>query len=419
MIDVDPQLDARLRSFYEQIEEGPAPSQLLEFEPPAFRRDRRPLNMAVGAVGLLAVAAGIAVFAVELNSHRDVSPATTTHVSPLPRIPLFGDAGLPASAQVVVPLRSGTGSAQIRTFVPEGTLYIQFDCVGKGAFTVRSTNSIVDNVLEPEGCSSSFGAITWTVDGPKTYDGHPITLAVAADPAMRWGILIAESGIGLPPLGGAGLPAHSKTLVPATVFAGSTPLPTFTPTEPYYIETACIGGGPFDIKSSDGSENVQQYGCGSVGGYEWISPSSPGQVLGHPLTLLVDAPEATWEVLVVESDVATSPNAPPPSVFGVPSQSSVLVPATRGTGPAQLPTFTPNGTYYIEYACSGPGGLSIAFTSGAPFGGSSNCLGLDTADTIGSDPNQPTVAATSLGVQVDPSTSWEILIYQTSGPPHS
>ena len=49
MIDIDPRLDERLRSFYDQIEASPVPARVMEPAPVAPTRGRRTINVLAGA----------------------------------------------------------------------------------------------------------------------------------------------------------------------------------------------------------------------------------------------------------------------------------------------------------------------------------------------------------------------------------
>jgi len=143
-----------------------------------------------------AIAGSVAVFTVELRSHDAPASATTPGASPsastlptasasaLKKMPVLGAGGIPASAHKVIAVRRGQGSVLLQTFVPQGTLYIQFDCAGPGAFKIVSTDHVVGNDL-PQ-CSSSFGVTTLTVGSPKVYDDKPLTLQVTADASMAW-----------------------------------------------------------------------------------------------------------------------------------------------------------------------------------------------------------------------------------------
>jgi hypothetical protein len=311
MLDIDPGLDTRLRAFFDQIEGTEIPSRLAVFEPATNPKGRRAVNLFAGAAGVAAIAVGVAVFAIDLNSH---------HVGGSPR--------------------------------------------------------------------QSGQSVATSTPGPSL-------------PVLP---LLGES----PPL-----PATSKVLIPVIEIQGAVTLPTFTPTEPFYIETSCIGTGAFNLQSADGSINVMQYGCGSGGGTEVISGGKK-QVLGKPLSLHVDAPSMTWEILIVESDTPTdSPNffADP---FLVPTGAHVLLPPTTGIGSFALPAFTPVSSYYIVSACSGAGVVNIVSPSGAIIAGEGTCGGLRSAGKILRD-NQVSGQPQSLSIQAQPSTTWKILVYEIGG----
>jgi hypothetical protein len=71
-----------------------------------------------------------------------MSPIATTVVSatpslPLPKLPFSNLAGASYNDAVLVPVTTGSGSRQFRSYTPHGkTLYIQFSCEGKGTLTL-------------------------------------------------------------------------------------------------------------------------------------------------------------------------------------------------------------------------------------------------------------------------------------------
>lgn len=61
MIDIDPRLDGRLRSFYEDIEAERPGREFERFKVPLQRPQRRPLNFVAGIAGFAIAAAGVGV----------------------------------------------------------------------------------------------------------------------------------------------------------------------------------------------------------------------------------------------------------------------------------------------------------------------------------------------------------------------
>ena len=158
MIDIDPGLDTQLQAFFEHIEASAPPPGLTDIDVTAPARRRRAINLMAGLAAAAVVAGSVAVFALELRSHNAPAPGpATTSSSPsgrpsaspsaLKKMPLLGTAGIPASAHEVMPLRRGQGSVVLKSFVPQGTLYIQFDCAGPGPFKIISTDRVIGDGL--------------------------------------------------------------------------------------------------------------------------------------------------------------------------------------------------------------------------------------------------------------------------------
>jgi hypothetical protein len=421
MVEIDPGLDTRLRAFFDHYESEAMPPRLAMFDQEAKPKRRAAVQFAVGALGVAVIAGAAAVFAIELGNHNGSGSPTpggrsTGTNTPDPALPVLGS-NLPTSAHVLVPATYGTGSAVLSTFVVDAhqLVDVQAVCIGGDTSHFQATFSAGGSASP-----SLFGCSDNRADGSeffiqRGFSTGPTTIDIQADSATSWELFVYEtpSPPGLPILGGSPpLPANAQVLVPETFGNGSGTLPAFTPTEPYYIQMACNGVGPFDLESADGSVSVRQFDCGEGPSTETIFPPK-NQVLGQPLSVSVDAPNMTWEILIVESDKPTPTASTQPSGFTVPPGAKILVPVTQGTGPTTLPAFAPNGSsYFFIAACSGSGGLSV-LQSGTVLGGESPCAGLNS--TAGNEfvdrvPGQPE----SLSIDVGPSTTWKILIYEMS-----
>jgi WD40-like Beta Propeller Repeat len=222
MLDIEPELDRKLGALYDHIEAQEPPASLALITSPPFRSDHKVVSRLVSVAGIAAIAAGIVLFATELNAHRITTP--TTHPasppspvwspSPLPSpnprfaLPSLPDRTLlPASVRVLVPETQGAGEATV-TIIPEGKLYIQYACVGNSSFIILPTNA---SVLGPElrpGCSSSYAGARaagptlpayWTDVATAVYLGKPLTLKIYTGPSTTWELFIAESGPPVPP----------------------------------------------------------------------------------------------------------------------------------------------------------------------------------------------------------------------------
>ncbi len=421
MIEIDPGLDLKLQGFFEHVEASRPPLRLTHLDLAAPHRARRTFNLFVGLAAAAIVAASAAVFAVELGSHHGTAagPAASSPAaspsrsaapssSPLVAVPLIGPGGVPASAHVVIPTTRGRGSLQLQTFVPQGTVYIQFSCAGPGPFDISSTNRAVGSELQQ--CSASFGASTITVEGSKTYDDKPLTLKVTADPSMVWELYVAESQA---PLAQFTVHADEQVLVPVTYASGSVTLPTFSagPDEWINVEDACISstsantlqiaGNPFSFG------DITQYGCSNPSGSGAGSGGGPGLVGGRgsgPISVHVKAdPSVSWEILITAG----------PTFIGLSSSADVAAaPAAYGMGPDTLATFSPTQTYSVAFVCSGVGALTIASSSFTHIA-TPSCGGNSDSFT---PPNQVPGEPVVLSVDAPPSVGWEIYIYYANGP---
>ncbi len=85
MLDLDPRLDQRLRSLYEQIEEVNAPAHLAHFVPERTKPRSRGFNFVIATAALAVVAIAVVGFAVELRAHlAGTGPAPAVHAIPTP-----------------------------------------------------------------------------------------------------------------------------------------------------------------------------------------------------------------------------------------------------------------------------------------------------------------------------------------------
>ena len=409
MVDIDPGLDTKLRAFFEQIEASAPPPDLTDIDIVVRDRPRRTLNLFAGFGAAALVAASVTVFALELRSH-DKAPAPAVTSAPpsasasssLKKMPVLGDAGVPASAHVVIPVTTGHGSLQLETFVPQGTLYVQFDCIGAGPFKIASTNHVIGNNLLQ--CSSSLDVTTMTVGSPKLYDNKPLTLQVTGGGSMTWEVYIAQSR---PPLPQLTVEPDQRVLVPVTYGSGSMTLPTFSvgPREWLDVRAACNSGSSADTLEIVGNMftfgSDKQFGCSSptgsgVGGFGSGPPGSGGS---GPMSPQVKAdPSISWEIVITEG----------PTALLLGSSGDVQVaPAAFGMGSSTLPAFTSTKTWSIAVVCSGVGTLTIgspSFTHVA----TPTCVGLtDSFTPAGQVPGQPV----SLRVDAPPAMGWEIYVF--------
>jgi hypothetical protein len=411
MVDIDPGLDTKLRAFFEHIEASAPPSDLTDIDAALRDRPRRVFNLFAGVAAAALVAASVTVFALELRGHDKVpgpavtsAPSASSSEAPftqLKKMPLLGGAGVPATAHVVIPLTRGHGSVQLQTFVPQGTLYVQFDCAGSGPFKLFSTNHVVGQSLLQ--CSSAIGATTMTLGSPKLYDTKPLTFQVTADPSMAWELFVAQSRAPLTQL--TVLP-DEQVLVPVTYGNGPITLPAFTvpPDETLWVQDAC--------NSSSSADTLEMVGNGTFGDavdHQCADPhaasgsggfgSGPVGTSSGPIIVHVNAdPSISWEILITAR--------PGPLELQSPG-TTPAAPAVYGMGSSSLPMFTPTKTYSIAAVCSGAGTLSIRSSSFAHIT-TPTCIGLTDSFTPA---GQVLGQQVSLTVDAPASMGWEIYIF--------
>jgi hypothetical protein len=418
MIDIDPGLDAKLHAFFDHIEAATPPSSLTDIDVLPPHRGRRAFNLLAGLAAATVIAGSAAVFAIELRSHDTPAPgpaatsvppsaSASTVPSALKKMPLLGSGGIPASAHQVIPVTRGQGSVVLQTFVPQGTLYLQYDCAGPGPFKIISIDHVIGSGREQ--CSSSFGVTTMTVESPSAYDDKPITIQITAGGSMMWEVYIAESRAPLPQFT---VKPDQRVLVPVTYGTGSITLPAFSvgPGEWLDVRDACNSGSSADTLEIVGNMftfgDDKQFQCsnptGSGGGGFGSTPSG-GRGTG-PMSVKVKADASiTWEILITEG---------PPALALQSSGDVPVAPAAFGMGAATVPTFTPTQSWSIAVVCSGVGTLSI----GSPSFTHTFTPGCVNGTTYFSPPGEVPGQPVSLSVEAPPGMGWEVLMYQTGAP---
>jgi hypothetical protein len=299
MIDVDSELDARLRSFYEHIEEQQPPRGFESFEAPRRSRSRRTVNLVVGIAGVAVVAAGVTVFATQLASHHNAKPPVAATAPALPTNAQL-TLSLPSISHTVIKVTRGHGSASLPTFTPQGIIFMLTACVGAGSYSVIS----VDHQVGMGAASCDAGAIAGqTVPADTSIDGKPLTLEISAEPSTVWEIVVADSGpvAPLPLLGASTIPAGAHILVPATDGTGTSGVETISiPAGPYFVQYTCVGTGTIAFSASDTDQTAPFASApcanGAIGTVEAARQPGPGI-----MDLTVETPQHTyWEVQVYE-----------------------------------------------------------------------------------------------------------------------
>jgi|BarGraIncu00222A_1022003.scaffolds.fasta_scaffold07034_3 hypothetical protein len=304
MLDLDPRLDARLRSFYEHIEQQAPTRDVGEFVAVPVRPRRRTLPLLAGVAGVAVVAAGIGLFVTELSGHHAVKPPAPASHSPGQRTSLPSASqltlGIPSISHTVIGVTHGHGTATLPTFTPQGMIFIELSCAGSTGFNLYSPNHAVGLSGGCDG-SPSPSLAGFFVPANASLTGRPLTLTMTADSSTIWEIVVADVGPipPLPTLGGSSLPAGAHVLVPVTYGVGTSQLETFVPSGPYFVEYACAGSGTINFTTFDGPASWVSAECahGAVGMQETAKPASPGPI---NFTVKTMPPRTLWEVMVFE-----------------------------------------------------------------------------------------------------------------------
>lgn len=288
MVDMDPDLDTKLRAFFEHIEASTPPSGLTDIDFAAPDRGRRPMfNLFAGLAAAAVVAAGVAVFAIELRSRDNPAPRPAESGPPLPGFTVHAD------SRVLVPVTYGKGSVALPAFTlaPGEGVYVQVAC---NSGTTADTVQVGQNQRfgsEIAGCSTPTGGHGgWFGTDQGGPSGGSVTTYVTADPAVSWEILITD---GPPPILA---PPGGRALRPIAYGRGSGSVPVFTAAKTYSIAVECTGAGSLTISSS--LSQAATISCAQFANF-FFTPSD--QVPGQPVSLSLVAPSGVeWEVEVFE-----------------------------------------------------------------------------------------------------------------------
>ena len=352
MPDVDSGLEARLRSFLDEVKAQPLPHELTDFMPATVRSGRKMLNVLAGAVAVAVVAASVAVFAIELSGHHDVRspvPAGTSVATstPKPTPTSATDSSLPSGATVLIPPTHGTGTETLPTVTlgPSEGIWFTYSCSsntmpfnsifvsGRGVPVFLGSNIQwwLHQFSTPSRCSGSLStgggqggpltvrfnavrpSVTWTV---ALYE-YPSQAILTTPPAYLDGPNWPGSA---PPFLFAPAPSKAKVLIKITYGWGSETLPTVTVARnvPLVIEEGCISTSAAADDLTIGSGDPAFNGSLGIGrcfygtGTGASSGGPVGSEAGGPLTLRVTAaPSVRWVIFVYEGGGSTSLYGPP------------------------------------------------------------------------------------------------------------
>ncbi len=301
MIDIDPRLDGRLRSFYEHIEDERPRRGFETFEVARPRPHRRTLNFVAGMAGVAIVAAGVGVFATELAGRHNGKPSAPASRPLLPTQSQL-TLGLPSISHIEIQTVHGRGDASLPSFIPQGIVFIESACNGSGTFSLNSPGNVVGMTAD----SCDAGAINGiSLPASSAIDGKPLTVKVSAAPSTVWEIVVADSGqvAPLPLLGPSTIPAGASILVPSTDGVGTGAVQSFLPTGPFYVQYTCTGAKSIDFSIGVGGHfESAPCGNGTIG-----LEGTPKPTFDGVTNLTVETPPHTfWEVQVYELPEATS-----------------------------------------------------------------------------------------------------------------
>jgi len=104
---------------------------------------------------------------------------------------------------------------------------------------------------------------------------------------------------------------------------------------------------------------------------------------------------------------------------GFPASWHIVIPVTKHTGSAVLPTFVPEGWEYIQYACTGIGHLQIVSTDGTVSESLRSCSSRArpvNAQISGGYGPLSEGRPVTLNVVTSSSVQWEIIVAETATP---
>ena len=153
MLDIEPELDRKLRALYDHIETQDPPASLAFFTVPSVRSRHQVLSRLVAIAAVAALAAAIGLFASELNGHRGTtSPTPTTQPASTPS-PESTPA--PTFSPGVAPLTAGTHAAQV---LASGNSYPEYTVVVPKGWFEQGGQFIITGATRPV-----LGVSVWDV----------------------------------------------------------------------------------------------------------------------------------------------------------------------------------------------------------------------------------------------------------------
>ncbi len=127
MLDIESEVDRKLRALYDHIKTQDPPPSLGLITAPASRSRHKVLSRLVAIAAVAAIAAAIGLFAIELSGHRATSPTPTIQPASTPSpkstpAPTFspGVTALTAGRHAALVLASGNSYPEYTVVVPKG-----------------------------------------------------------------------------------------------------------------------------------------------------------------------------------------------------------------------------------------------------------------------------------------------------------
>jgi hypothetical protein len=153
MLDIEPELDRKLRALYDHIETQDPPASLALFTVPSVRPRHKVLSRLVAIAAVAALAAAIGLFATELSGHRaTTSPTPTTQPASTPSAE---STPAPTSSPGVAALTAGTHAALV---VASGNTYPEYTVVVPKGWFEQDGNFIITGATRPV-----LGVSVWDV----------------------------------------------------------------------------------------------------------------------------------------------------------------------------------------------------------------------------------------------------------------
>jgi hypothetical protein len=352
MLETESPFDGRLRAFFGEIKTQGVPQPLVGFRPARVRSRRPMLNLFAAAAGVGVIAAGVAVFAVELGGHHgggspiaggQSAPTPNPHSTP-PTLPAFPPGAYQAvNLVVLIPKTYGSGTETLPTVIvrPNARIGIDYGCISSQSTTATSIHIAGAGLPLTSPETTGNGQVFMTLSGVSlsrcagpsgasgealvaSIAGGPITLSFSAPPSVRWVLLVYEFSASVTPVFHPTLtpsgssptatalpegvaPPGATVLLPLTHGTGPAKLPTFmwSPNDMLYVSYGCGAGVAGDTVTFAGDNSTfdGDFSTGTCSGaVALVAGSGLEGGAGGPVSLTVKAaPTLQWAIFIYEA----------------------------------------------------------------------------------------------------------------------